>query len=41
MLFRSYESDMKILEPMIRASAAKYADEKKLTKRDCSKEDGA
>jgi branched-chain amino acid transport system substrate-binding protein len=36
-----YESDMKIIGPMIKASAAKYADEKKLTKRDCSKEDGA
>ncbi len=36
-----YESDMKILEPMIRASAAKYAEEKKLPTRDCSKEDGA
>ncbi|HZI82976.1 MAG TPA: ABC transporter substrate-binding protein [Casimicrobiaceae bacterium] len=36
-----YESDMKIIGPMISASAAKYADEKKLTKRDCGKEDGA
>jgi branched-chain amino acid transport system substrate-binding protein len=36
-----YESDMKIIGPMISASAAKYADEKKLAKRDCSKENGA
>jgi branched-chain amino acid transport system substrate-binding protein len=36
-----YQSDLKILDPMIRASAAKYAEEKKLTKRDCAKEDGA
>ena len=36
-----YESDMKILGPMIQASAKKYAEEKKLTTRDCSKEDGA
>src|SRR5512142_1120969 len=36
-----YQSDLKIIDPMIRASAAKYAEEKKLTKRDCAKEDGA
>jgi branched-chain amino acid transport system substrate-binding protein len=33
-----YEADMSILTPMIRASAEKYAQEKKLTKRDCAKE---
>ncbi|HEX6793224.1 MAG TPA: ABC transporter substrate-binding protein [Casimicrobiaceae bacterium] len=36
-----YESDMKIIGPMIRTSAKKYAEEKKLPTRDCSKEDGA
>jgi branched-chain amino acid transport system substrate-binding protein len=36
-----YESDMKIIGPMIQASAKKYAEEKKLPTRDCSKEDGA
>ena len=33
-----YESDMQIIKPLIRASAEKYAVEKKLTKRDCAKE---
>ena len=33
-----YESDMKLLRPMIEASAQKYAAEKKITPRDCSKE---
>ena len=33
-----YEADMQILTPMIRASAEKYAAEKKITKRDCAKE---
>ena len=33
-----YEADMKIIRPMIRASAEKYAAEKKITKRDCAKE---
>ena len=36
-----YESDLKIIAPMIRESAKKYAEEKKLPTRDCSKEDGA
>jgi len=34
----SYEADQKIIQPMIRASAEKYAQEKKITKRDCAKE---
>jgi hypothetical protein len=29
---------MQIIQPMIRASAEKYAGEKKLTRRDCAKE---
>jgi branched-chain amino acid transport system substrate-binding protein len=33
-----YEADMQIIRPMIRASAQKYAGEKKLTQRDCAKE---
>lgn len=33
-----YEADMQIIKPLIRASAEKYAVEKKLTKRDCAKE---
>jgi branched-chain amino acid transport system substrate-binding protein len=33
-----YEADMKILNPMIKASAKAYAAEKKITQRDCSKE---
>ena len=33
-----YEADMKILRPMIQASAKAYATEKKITPRDCSKE---
>jgi branched-chain amino acid transport system substrate-binding protein len=33
-----YEADMKILDPMIKASAKAYAAEKKITQRDCSKE---
>ena len=33
-----YESDLQIIKPMIRASAAKYAGEKKLTPRDCAKD---
>jgi branched-chain amino acid transport system substrate-binding protein len=33
-----YEADQSIIKPMIRASAEKYAQEKKLTKRDCAKE---
>src|SRR3954464_14329492 len=32
-----YESDAKLLRPMIEASAKKYADEKKITPKDCSK----
>jgi branched-chain amino acid transport system substrate-binding protein len=35
-----YEADQSIIKPMIRASAGKYAAEKKLTPRDCSKEAG-
>ena len=31
-------ADQQIIKPMIRASAEKYAQEKKLTKRDCAKE---
>jgi len=31
-------ADNSILKPMIRASAEKYAAEKKVTKRDCAKE---
>ena len=34
----TYEADSQIIKPMIRASAEKYATEKKLTKRDCAKE---
>ena len=33
-----YEADMKLLGPMIDAQAKKYADEKKITPRDCKKE---
>jgi branched-chain amino acid transport system substrate-binding protein len=33
-----YEADQSIIKPMIRSSAEKYAQEKKLTKRDCAKE---
>jgi branched-chain amino acid transport system substrate-binding protein len=33
-------ADNSILKPMIRASAEKYATEKKITKRDCGKEAG-
>jgi branched-chain amino acid transport system substrate-binding protein len=33
-------ADNSILKPMIRASAEKYAAEKKITKRDCAKEAG-
>jgi branched-chain amino acid transport system substrate-binding protein len=33
-----YEADQSIIKPMIRASAEKYGQEKKLTKRDCAKE---
>jgi branched-chain amino acid transport system substrate-binding protein len=33
-----YEADQSIIKPMIKASADKYAQEKKLTKRDCAKE---
>jgi len=34
----TYEADQSIIKPMIRASAQKYAQEKKITKRDCAKE---
>ncbi len=33
-----YESDDKVLKPMVEQAAKKYADEKKLTVRDCAKE---
>jgi branched-chain amino acid transport system substrate-binding protein len=33
-----YVADQSIIKPMIRTSAEKYAQEKKLTKRDCAKE---
>ena len=33
-----YESDLQIIKPIIRASAAKYAAEKHITPRDCAKE---
>jgi branched-chain amino acid transport system substrate-binding protein len=33
-----YTSDQKMLAPMVKAAAAKYAAEKKITPRDCSKE---
>jgi branched-chain amino acid transport system substrate-binding protein len=33
-----YESDQKLLGPMVKAAAVKYAAEKKITPRDCSKE---
>jgi len=33
-----YESDLQIIKPLIRASAAKYAAEKKFSPRDCAKE---
>ena len=33
-----YVADMQIIKPMIKASAGKYAQEKKLTARDCAKE---
>ncbi|MBE0621671.1 MAG: ABC transporter substrate-binding protein [Burkholderiales bacterium] len=33
-----YESDLQIIKPIIRASAAKYAAEKHVTPRDCAKE---
>ena len=35
-----YDADNSILKPMIRASAEKYAAEKKVAKRDCAKEAG-
>jgi branched-chain amino acid transport system substrate-binding protein len=34
----SYVADQAIIKPMIAASAEKYAQERKLTKRDCAKE---
>ena len=34
----TYTADQQVLKPMIKASAAKYAAEKKLTARDCAKE---
>ena len=34
----TYEADQQIIKPMIKASAAKYATEKKLAARDCAKE---
>ena len=33
-----YESDLQIIKPIIRASAAKYAAEKKVPPRDCAKD---
>jgi len=33
-----YKADLKILDPMVKDAAAKYAAEKKITPRDCSKE---
>ena len=33
-----YTADQEILEPMVKDAAAKYAAEKKITPRDCSKE---
>jgi branched-chain amino acid transport system substrate-binding protein len=33
-----YESDDKVIKPMVESAAKKYADEKKLPVRDCSKE---
>jgi len=33
-----YESDDKVIKPMVEAAAKKYAEEKKLPIRDCSKE---
>ena len=33
-----YHADETVIKPMIKASAEKYANEKKLTKRDCAKE---
>ena len=33
----TYEADMKVIGPMIKASAEKYASEKKLTKQECGK----
>ena len=35
-----YTADSSIIKPMIRASAEKYAVEKKVVKRDCAKEAG-
>ena len=34
----TYQADQKIIQPMIRASAAQYAQDKNIKKRDCSKE---
>ena len=34
----TYEADMQIIRPLIRASAEKYAAEKKIARRDCAKE---
>jgi branched-chain amino acid transport system substrate-binding protein len=34
----TYEADMQIIKPLIRASAEKYAAEKKIARRDCAKE---
>ena len=33
-----YEADMSVIDPLVKAGADKYAKEKGLTPRDCSKE---
>ena len=33
-----YKADLSILDPMVKEQSAKYAAEKKITARDCSKE---
>ena len=33
-----YKADLSILDPMVKEQSAKYATEKKITTRDCSKE---
>ena len=38
MISGNYKADLSILDPMVKEQSAKYAAEKKITPRDCSKE---
>ena len=38
MISGNYKADLSILDPMVKDASAKYAAEKKITPRDCSKE---